>query len=121
MITTASDGFKEVRPPLSDADVESLKSGDRVRITGIIYTARDAAHGRLLPLMQVVIRNSHAQADTVTVLVRSSMTKVPRVFLRFRDDSTSSSCLPVGGAFISESSTVLLMFTREKSSIRLAA
>ncbi|MGH7399349.1 MAG: fumarate hydratase C-terminal domain-containing protein, partial [Candidatus Rokuibacteriota bacterium] len=51
MITTASDGVKEVVPPLSDADVESLKAGDRVRITGVLYTARDAAHGRLLPLM----------------------------------------------------------------------
>ena len=51
MISTAPDGFKEVRPPLSDADVESLKAGDRVRITGVLYTARDAAHGRLLPLM----------------------------------------------------------------------
>jgi len=51
VITIAADGFKEVRPPLSDADIESLNSGDRVRITGIIYTARDAAHGRLLPLM----------------------------------------------------------------------
>jgi fumarate hydratase subunit beta len=51
VIATAADGFKEVAPPLSDADVESLKAGDRVRITGVLYTARDAAHGRLLPLM----------------------------------------------------------------------
>ena len=51
MISTAADGFKVVAPPLSDADVESLKAGDRVRITGVLYTARDAAHGRLLPLM----------------------------------------------------------------------
>ena len=51
VITLALDGFKEVRPPLSDADVESLTAGDRVRITGVLYTARDAAHGRLLPLM----------------------------------------------------------------------
>ena len=51
MISTALDGFKEVTPPLSDGDVESLKAGDRVRITGVLYTARDAAHGRLLPLM----------------------------------------------------------------------
>ena len=51
MIATAADGFKEVTPPLSDADVEALKAGDRVRITGVLYTARDAAHGRLLPLM----------------------------------------------------------------------
>jgi len=52
VITTAADGIKEVRPPLTDGDVESLKAGDRVRITGVIYTARDAAHGRLFPLIE---------------------------------------------------------------------
>ncbi|HET7341318.1 MAG TPA: FumA C-terminus/TtdB family hydratase beta subunit [Methylomirabilota bacterium] len=51
-VTTASDGIKDISTPLSDADVESLKAGDRVRITGVIYTARDAAHGRLLPLIE---------------------------------------------------------------------
>ena len=39
-------------PPLSDADVESLKIGDRVLITGSIYTGRDAAHKRLTDLVQ---------------------------------------------------------------------
>lgn len=52
MIATGADGIKDVTPPLSDADAESLKAGDRVRITGILYTARDAAHGRLLPLIE---------------------------------------------------------------------
>ena len=52
MITTAPDGVKDLSPPLSDADMESLKAGDRVRITGVLYTARDAAHGRLLPLIE---------------------------------------------------------------------
>jgi fumarate hydratase subunit beta len=51
-VTTAGDGIKEVSPPLSDADVEQLKAGDRVRITGVLYTARDAAHGRLWPLIE---------------------------------------------------------------------
>ncbi|PYN37406.1 MAG: TRZ/ATZ family protein [Candidatus Rokuibacteriota bacterium] len=51
-VTTAADTIKEVTTPLSDADVESLKTGDRVRITGVVYTARDAAHGRLWPLIQ---------------------------------------------------------------------
>ena len=51
-VTVIPDGFKEVVPPLSDADVESLSAGDRVRITGVLYTARDAAHGRLLPLIE---------------------------------------------------------------------
>jgi len=51
-VTTAADGLKDVTTPLSDADVESLTTGDRVRITGVVYTARDAAHGRLWPLIQ---------------------------------------------------------------------
>lgn len=52
MITTGADFIKDIRTPLTDADVESLKAGDRVRITGVVYTARDAAHGRLMPLME---------------------------------------------------------------------
>jgi fumarate hydratase subunit beta len=52
MIREAPDGVKEVLPPLSDADIEGLRAGDRVRITGVMYTARDAAHGRLLPLVE---------------------------------------------------------------------
>ena len=51
-VTTAADGIKDVTTPLSDADVEQLKAGDRVRITGVIYTARDAAHARLFPLIE---------------------------------------------------------------------
>ncbi len=51
-ITTATDGIKDITTPLTDQDIESLKAGARVRITGVIYTARDAAHGRLLPLVE---------------------------------------------------------------------
>jgi fumarate hydratase subunit beta len=51
-VRTAADGIKEVTTPLSDEDVASLRAGDRVRITGVMYTARDAAHGRLLPLIE---------------------------------------------------------------------
>jgi fumarate hydratase subunit beta len=50
-VSAAADGVKDLRTPLSDADVRSLHAGDRVRISGVIYTARDAAHGRLAPLM----------------------------------------------------------------------
>ncbi len=38
---------KTIKPPLTDADVRSLKAGDEVLITGTIYTARDMAHKRL--------------------------------------------------------------------------
>jgi fumarate hydratase subunit beta len=39
-------------PPLTDADVERLQIGDRVLISGVIYTGRDAAHKRLTDLIQ---------------------------------------------------------------------
>lgn len=38
--------------PLSDADVERLSAGDRVLLSGVIYTARDAAHARLVDLVR---------------------------------------------------------------------
>jgi fumarate hydratase subunit beta len=38
--------------PLSSSQVESLRSGDRVLLTGAIYTARDAAHARLVALLK---------------------------------------------------------------------
>ncbi|HIP29221.1 MAG TPA: TRZ/ATZ family protein, partial [Sulfurospirillum arcachonense] len=37
--------------PLSEADVVQLKAGDIVYLSGIIYTARDAAHKKLIDLM----------------------------------------------------------------------
>jgi fumarate hydratase subunit beta len=52
VIRDGADGIKDLTTPLSDADVQALKAGDRVRITGVIYTARDAAHGRLFPLIE---------------------------------------------------------------------
>jgi len=51
-VTVRPDGIKAVIPPLTDADAEALTAGDRVRITGVLYTARDAAHARLLPLIE---------------------------------------------------------------------
>ncbi|OGP88521.1 MAG: fumarate hydratase [Deltaproteobacteria bacterium RBG_16_48_10] len=41
-----------LKTPLTDEDVEKLKSGDRVLINGIIYTGRDAAHKRLFDLLK---------------------------------------------------------------------
>ncbi len=37
----------KLTPPLSNEDVERLKIGDKVLLSGTIYTARDAAHKRL--------------------------------------------------------------------------
>ena len=37
--------------PLSEADVRNLNAGDIVKLSGIIYTGRDAAHKRLCALL----------------------------------------------------------------------
>lgn len=43
---------KLLHPPLSDKDVRTLKAGDSVLISGVIYTARDAAHKKMAGLIQ---------------------------------------------------------------------
>jgi fumarate hydratase subunit beta len=42
---------KKLVTPLSDEDVEGLKIGDKVLLSGVIYTGRDAAHKRLVELL----------------------------------------------------------------------
>jgi len=39
--------IKKLQPPLTDTVVRSLKVGDEVLVSGVIYTARDMAHKRL--------------------------------------------------------------------------
>jgi fumarate hydratase subunit beta len=46
------DDLIRLNTPLSIKDIEPLRSGDRVIISGIVYTARDAAHRRLVELIQ---------------------------------------------------------------------
>ncbi len=41
-----------ITTPLTPAVIETLRAGDEVRITGTIYTARDAAHKKLFDLLQ---------------------------------------------------------------------
>ncbi len=43
---------KYINVPLSDADAAKLRAGDYVYLTGIIYTARDAAHKRMYEVLQ---------------------------------------------------------------------
>lgn len=42
----------ELRTPLSDEDVKKLRVGEKVLISGEVYTARDAAHKRLLEMVE---------------------------------------------------------------------
>ncbi len=41
-----------LKTPLTDGAVAGLKVGDKVAISGVIYTARDAAHKRLVELVE---------------------------------------------------------------------
>lgn len=43
---------KRISTPLTDEVVENLRVGDKVLITGYIYTARDAAHKRMVEALQ---------------------------------------------------------------------
>lgn len=38
--------------PLKDSDIEKLKIGDKVLLSGVVYTARDTAHQRLAELLK---------------------------------------------------------------------
>ena len=44
---------KQVRltPPVTDETIKTLVMGDQVLVSGVIYTARDAAHKRLMELL----------------------------------------------------------------------
>ena len=41
-----------LKTPLSAGDIEPLRSGDSVTISGIVYTARDAAHRKIMELIE---------------------------------------------------------------------
>lgn len=43
--------IKKIKTPLTEDVISSLNAGDIVEITGYIYTARDAAHKRLVALI----------------------------------------------------------------------
>lgn len=42
---------KKITTPLKREDIKNLKAGDSVLLTGYVYTARDAAHKRLVELL----------------------------------------------------------------------
>lgn len=42
----------ELTTPLGDKDIRELRAGDQVYLTGVLYTARDAAHKRLCEALQ---------------------------------------------------------------------
>lgn len=45
------EGRKRIRPPLTDDDVRELHAGDVVYVSGTVYGARDAAHKRMIEML----------------------------------------------------------------------
>ncbi len=43
---------KRITTPLTEEVIEDLRAGDKVLITGVLYTARDAAHKRMVEALQ---------------------------------------------------------------------
>lgn len=44
--------YKNVTTPLTNETLSGLRAGDRVLLSGIVYTARDAAHARMVELIE---------------------------------------------------------------------
>lgn len=42
----------EITTPLTEEKIKDLKAGDQISLSGVIYTARDAAHKRLVELIE---------------------------------------------------------------------
>ncbi|MFC1570877.1 fumarate hydratase C-terminal domain-containing protein, partial [Candidatus Omnitrophota bacterium] len=42
----------EIKTPLDEKTIKSLKAGDEVSLSGVIYTARDQAHLRFTELLK---------------------------------------------------------------------
>jgi fumarate hydratase subunit beta len=50
-LVAATNPPVKLRTPFSEKDAQALRSGDEVLLSGIVYTARDAAHERLAALL----------------------------------------------------------------------
>ena len=44
--------MRKLTTPLTEEEVKSLHAGDHVLLSGVVYTARDAAHRRLTEMMK---------------------------------------------------------------------
>ena len=50
-VEVLEDGRKRISAPLSDDDVRALEIGDVVLVNGTVYAARDAAHKRMVEML----------------------------------------------------------------------
>lgn len=71
---------KRITTPLTEEKVRDLKVGDTVLLSGIIYTARDAAHKRLVDLLDEEKELPLDVKDAVIYYVGPSPTKPGNAF-----------------------------------------
>ena len=50
-VEVLDDGRKRISAPLSDDDVRALEIGDVVLVNGTVFAARDAAHKRMVEML----------------------------------------------------------------------
>ena len=52
--------YKKIKLPINKEEVKELRAGDNVLLTGIVYTARDAAHKRISETIEAAEAGSMA-------------------------------------------------------------
>lgn len=67
--------IKRISTPLTDEKVKDLKAGDSILLSGVIYTARDAAHKRLVELLDAGKELPIDIKDSIIYFVGPSPTK----------------------------------------------
>jgi fumarate hydratase subunit beta len=93
---------KRITTPLTEEKVKDLKAGDSVLISGIIYTARDAAHKRLVELLDKGETLPIDVKDTIIYYVGPSPAKPGKVIgsagptTSYRMDSYAPRLLDIG-------------------------
>ncbi|MFX0548425.1 Fe-S-containing hydro-lyase [Hathewaya histolytica] len=93
---------KKITTPLTQEKVKDLKAGDSVLISGIIYTARDAAHKRLVELLEEGKELPLDVKDSIIYYVGPTPTKPGKVFgsggptTSYRMDAYAPSLLDIG-------------------------
>jgi len=91
--------MKKIRTPLDRRQITKLKAGERVLLSGIIYTARDQAHKRLV---EAIAKNKKTPIDLRGQIIYYCVpTKTPR-------GKAIGSCGPTTSARMDEFTPVLL-------------
>lgn len=93
---------RKITTPLTEDKVNTLKAGDSVLISGVIYTARDAAHKRLVELLDKGEELPIDVKDSIIYYVGPSPAKPSQVIgsagptTSYRMDSYTPKLLDIG-------------------------